>query len=65
MSPLVKLLRWCRENVPDGRVSLCRVEGQHICPKPRGECLSVERRAVAVERAELLATAEREMVRKQ
>lgn len=56
-SPLVKLLRWCRENVPDGRVSLCRVEGQPICPMPCGECLSVEKRALAAERAETAAQA--------
>lgn len=52
MNALVKLVRWCRENVPDGRVSLCRVEGQPICPKPCGPCLSVEKRALAAEKAE-------------
>ena len=52
MNPLVKLLRWCRANVADGRISLCRVEGQWVCPNPCGPCLSVEKRALRAEKNE-------------
>lgn len=44
---LAELARWCRDNVPDGRVSMCRIEMScgHYCPKLCGECVLVERRA--------------------
>ena len=54
--PLVKLLRWCRANVPDGRMSMCRVEPIggvcQPCPHLCGDCASVEKRAKALEAAQ-------------
>lgn len=43
---LADLARWCRDNVPDGRISMCRVEPTcSPCPKLCGDCLAVEKRA--------------------
>ena len=55
LHPLVKLLRWCRANVPDGRLSMCRVEtiggACQPCAKVCGDCRAVEKRAVNLEHA--------------
>jgi hypothetical protein len=45
---LVELALWCKANVPDGRISVCRIEHgckpcQHLC----GDCLLVEKAALA------------------
>src|SRR6267142_6766053 len=43
---LVALARWCQENVPDGRISMCRVEQVCTpCSRLCCECLIVEKRA--------------------
>lgn len=48
MHPLVKLLHESRLR-GDGRLSLCRSETDHPCAGVCGPCLSIEKRAIAIE----------------